>query len=431
MRNYFLCAIIVTILSNKYNAQISSDAVQLTLRQQTSGVWIDSAYAVHIDSLLTIARTASDSLDPIYVFPTVNPKSITIYTNASWSNAWRQGQLLTGDEYVDSLTETYFLVSVSPPPSNWNWFDLYFQFALNTPALAEVYNLHPQIFSAYANSYGGDGDDIIYFEKNDVLYFVFSHGWGDCPAGCSNRHNYYVNLIPEQEYYSVSLVDEAIFPDSILKIYLWNEPPLYEMTMFQNAEEILDSILNNQNWWVRRHAIEGVWRFFENEYPWAANDEGPQFYFLKGDLFLLRDEVISTLLLATGDIDTDVRNSAIFALEKLGFTNIEDGENIPTKFSLSQNFPNPFNPVTTIKYTIPNVTLSGVEGSRVTLKVYDILGSEVATLVNEEQGAGNYKVEFNVAQSAAADHPAMASGIYFYRLQAGSFVETKKMVLIK
>jgi len=135
--------------------------------------------------------------------------------------------------------------------------------------------------------------------------------------------------------------------------------------------------------------------------------------------------------LATGDIDTDVRNSAIFALEKLGFTNIEDGENIPTKFSLSQYFPNPFNPVTTIKYTIPNVTLSGVEGSRVTLKVYDILGSEVATLVNEEQGAGNYKVEFNAAQSAAADHPAMASGIYFYRLQAGDFVQTKKMILIK
>ncbi len=63
-------------------------------------------------------------------------------------------------------------------------------------------------------------------------------------------------------------------------------------------------------------------------------------------------------------------------------------------------------------------------GSRVTLKVYDILGSEVATLVNEEQSAGNYKIDFNASRLSS-------SGVYFYRLQAGSFVETKKMVVLK
>ena len=96
---------------------------------------------------------------------------------------------------------------------------------------------------------------------------------------------------------------------------------------------------------------------------------------------------------------------------------------IPQNFALEQNYPNPFNPTTTIKYTIPNVTLSGVEGSRVLLKVYDVLGNEIATLVNEEKPAGNYKVEFNASN--------LASGIYFYRLQAGSFVETKKMILLR
>ena len=108
----------------------------------------------------------------------------------------------------------------------------------------------------------------------------------------------------------------------------------------------------------------------------------------------------------------------------------ETTPSVPTEFSLSQNYPNPFNPVTTIKYSIPNVTLSpdknginSVEGSRVILKVYDILGSEVATLVNEEKPAGNYQVNFNAVK--------LSSGVYFYRLQAGSFVETKKMVLIK
>jgi len=102
---------------------------------------------------------------------------------------------------------------------------------------------------------------------------------------------------------------------------------------------------------------------------------------------------------------------------------------IPTEFSLSQNYPNPFNPVTTIKYTIPTPPASSPfrkgrnEVAFVTLKVYDILGSEIATLVNQEQNAGSYEVDFN------ASH--LASGIYFYRLQAGSFIGTKKMILLK
>ncbi|HCY77071.1 MAG TPA: hypothetical protein DHV28_14205 [Ignavibacteriales bacterium] len=109
------------------------------------------------------------------------------------------------------------------------------------------------------------------------------------------------------------------------------------------------------------------------------------------------------------------------------FTDIPTGINnepgIITEFKLSQNYPNPFNPSTTIRYSIPNVTLSGVEGSRVQLRIYDILGNEVATLVNEYKPAGMYNVQFTMNN--------LASGIYFYRLQAGSFVQTKKMLLIK
>jgi len=88
----------------------------------------------------------------------------------------------------------------------------------------------------------------------------------------------------------------------------------------------------------------------------------------------------------------------------------------PLTFSLEQNYPNPFNPSTIISYGIP-------VKSKVVLKVFDVLGKEVATLLNEEKPAGQYSIEFN-----AKDLP---SGIYFYKLQAGSFVETKKMILIK
>jgi len=89
---------------------------------------------------------------------------------------------------------------------------------------------------------------------------------------------------------------------------------------------------------------------------------------------------------------------------------------IPDKFYLSQNYPNPFNPETKISYTIP------VE-SKVTLKIFDLLGSEIAELVNEAKPAGIYEVTFNAAN--------LVSGIYIYRLQSGSFTETKKLCLIK
>jgi photosystem II stability/assembly factor-like uncharacterized protein len=95
---------------------------------------------------------------------------------------------------------------------------------------------------------------------------------------------------------------------------------------------------------------------------------------------------------------------------------IEVEVGMPTEFSLEQNYPNPFNPTTTIKYQIPELSF-------VTIKVYDVLGNDIATLFNEEKSFGSYEVEFYAT--------TLPSGIYFYRLQAGSFVETKKMVLMK
>ncbi len=101
-----------------------------------------------------------------------------------------------------------------------------------------------------------------------------------------------------------------------------------------------------------------------------------------------------------------------------------DSEGLVNEFKLEQNYPNPFNPSTKIKYTIPSVIASETKQSQlVSLKVYDVLGNEVATLVNEEKERGVYTVSF--------DATGLASGIYFYKIQAGSFVETKKMILLR
>jgi len=98
------------------------------------------------------------------------------------------------------------------------------------------------------------------------------------------------------------------------------------------------------------------------------------------------------------------------------FAKEENEITAPEEFSLEQNYPNPFNPSTKISWQSP-------VGSWQTLKVYDILGNEVVTLVNEEKPAGKYEVEF--------DASALTSGVYFYQLNAGEFVNTKKMMLVK
>jgi len=114
--------------------------------------------------------------------------------------------------------------------------------------------------------------------------------------------------------------------------------------------------------------------------------------------------------------------------EELGsFVGIDEPQNSLLNFSLSQNYPNPFNPTTTIKYSIPNVETGHAPSLQVTLKVYDVLGKEVATLVNEEKQPGIYEVEFNPVSGIRN----LASGIYYYRLKASNFIQTKKMILLK
>ena len=116
----------------------------------------------------------------------------------------------------------------------------------------------------------------------------------------------------------------------------------------------------------------------------------------------------------------------IFYENNFGYpiVSVEDEEPVVSNFKLEQNFPNPFNPSTKIKFTIPSVITSEAKQSQfVILKVYDILGNELVTLVNKELSPGEYEVEF--------DASTFPSGIYFYTLHAGSYFETKKMVLMK
>jgi hypothetical protein len=149
-------------------------------------------------------------------------------------------------------------------------------------------------------------------------------------------------------------------------------------------------------------------------------------------------------------LSSDWINNLILRVEyKEGTTGIreEESEHFALSATLEQNYPNPFNPTTTIRYTIapPNLpkgeAFMGTSFMKfVTLKVYDILGKEIVTLVNEEKPAGTYEVEFSAKGGSASGGDAynLPSGIYFYRLTVssqdgltGDFIDTKKLILLK
>ena len=141
------------------------------------------------------------------------------------------------------------------------------------------------------------------------------------------------------------------------------------------------------------------------------------------------------------DVLFEVNNSTIYyRLKQIDFDGsfeysevVEVEINLLSDFSLSQNFPNPFNPSTKIKFTIPEEVRG--ERQEVTLKIYDVMGNEITTLVNEEFAAGEYEVIFDSHSGEVRNLPAgrqgLPSGIYFYQLKSGSFIQTKKMVILK
>lgn len=114
-------------------------------------------------------------------------------------------------------------------------------------------------------------------------------------------------------------------------------------------------------------------------------------------------------------IDTDG------SFEYSDIVEVELESNLPTEYSLEQNYPNPFNPSTTIKFDLP-------KQQKVSLKIYNILGSEVVTLVNEEKEAGRYALQWNGRNSFGG---RIASGLYIYRIKTPEFTSTKKMLMLK
>jgi hypothetical protein len=163
--------------------------------------------------------------------------------------------------------------------------------------------------------------------------------------------------------------------------------------------------MQTQNFFVDTLNWTG-WKLLKIKIPDVNSNHNKLFY----SISLMHD----SLGVSAGTIYVD---DAQYSTSTTSVDNVSTGIN---NYQLYQNYPNPFNPSTIIKYQIPKLSV-------VTLKVYDILGREVSTLINEEKPAGIYTIEFSPSKVGRS----ITSGIYFYTLKAGNYVSTKKLVLLK
>lgn len=159
--------------------------------------------------------------------------------------------------------------------------------------------------------------------------------------------------------------------------------------------------------------VSQLW--FNDDY--LAIDQGPIICMIEN----YRSQLLWNLFMADPDVKRILSNPDIF-FPSSDPSDVNDKKKIPTEFKLEGNFPNPFNPTTIIRYQLSSI-------SNVQLKVYDILGKEITILVNEEQQPGEYNITFDAGK--IPNENQLTSGIYFYRIQAGEYSATGKMVLLK
>ena len=227
------------------------------------------------------------------------------------------------------------------------------------------------------------------FDQYDSIHIVFRN--------IDGSQMYYIKGIPGQ-YSTAIQLPTATFVSLMYSIDIGNNQAEYIAYKQAGDHQSLGFMYNNGSGFKDISPID------YNKYGFIS--AGPQWFALDKETNTSYF-VYTTALIYLVTVDL---NNLLTAIED------REDENIPTVFYLSQNYPNPFNPTTNIRYSIPNE-------SKVMIKVYDNLGTEIETLVNGVKPAGTFELNWNAAN--------LPSGVYFYRLQAGSFVQTRKMILLR
>ena len=256
-----------------------------------------------------------------------------------------------------------FYFTIPGPKMIWQFGELGYDYSINWPCMTEACRLDPK----------------------PIRWDYFEDG---------NRKNLYKvwqALIKLKEYDTFNTDDFTFSLNGYLKRITLNHPSM-NANIIGNFNVILMSInpqFPNTGWWYDYFSGDSM---FVTNLTQTINLEPGEFH------------IYTTVKLPTPEegILLDIENS--------------DESDLPTEYSLEQNYPNPFNPATTIKFSVKQPDI-------VRIKIYDVLGREVKTLVNEFKQAGTYDVQFSAT--------GLASGIYLYRIDSGNYVQTKKMILLK
>jgi hypothetical protein len=190
-------------------------------------------------------------------------------------------------------------------------------------------------------------------------------------------------------------------------------PEIKGYELYRNTLEKVDGYVSNS--WFSKYELIAELSADANTFTDTTQKYSEDYYYY---IVAVGDEVAANneLKIPAHKLKSNRSYTQTYLFAQKLIVSVNNKNEIPTEYKLEQNYPNPFNPTTTINYSIPK---KGI----VQLNVYDALGREVATLINKEQSVGNYKIDFNAA--------SLTSGIYFYRLQSGSFTQTKKLILLR
>jgi len=246
-------------------------------------------------------------------------------------------------------------------------------------------------------------DEIYKLRISDQSYWIFFSGHG------LNEPN---GILLEKEKNRIVVIEDSPSPSKIQAISLSDSTrTILDTTTFHRPDGIVRD--NNGFYYVGGYFLPGIYKI-------NPNFSGEPELFFEGN-----NMVYPTYNEKNHSLYITYYNQNSWGEIPLTTTSVPS-EELQKEFALYSNYPNPFNPTTKIKYSIPQL-------SNVVIKVYDILGNEIETLVDEEKPAGNYEVEFSAIGGSASGGDAwnLPSGIYFYKLIAGRFVETKKMILLK
>ena len=278
-------------------------------------------------------------------------------------------------------------------------------------------------------SQGGGNRDVEFMasetQEAGVYYYDDVHPDWFVPEGTTLEVTFNVDMT------NATTLGEPFDPATDLVYWLCEQPSFvrvmgwedsYTMTVFQLTDDNTDMVYSGTL------VVNGpAWNAFEYRYIFKDVSAGtftsePQGY--SDFAYRVRyasmtgaNAFTSPYTMPTDTWIDDEDKSAEWEAQPSGWVNsVRNLDELANSFELSQNYPNPFNPSTLIKFSIP-------QSNKVTLKVYNLLGQEVGTLVNQEMQAGSYEVKFNASQ--------LASGIYFYTINSGNFTATKKMMLLK